>query len=82
MEASQATTVDSMSPQKHTMSVLAQISSWMPDKIIPKVHIEAPVQQTLHVAVHRPVEFLKVEQHYRMLRYRQGTEEEGDQGQH
>ena len=34
MEASQATTGDALNPQKHTMSVLAQIANWTPDKIV------------------------------------------------
>ena len=34
MEASQATIGDAMNPHKHTMSVLAQITSWIPDRII------------------------------------------------
>jgi len=34
MEAYQATKGDAMNPQKHTMTVLAQIASWIPDKIV------------------------------------------------
>ena len=33
MEAYQAIKGDAMNPQKHTMTVLAQIASWIPDKI-------------------------------------------------
>ena len=34
MEVSQATTGDAMNPQKHTMSVLVQITSCIPDIIV------------------------------------------------
>ena len=34
MEADQATTGDAMNPQKHNMTVLAQIARWIPDRII------------------------------------------------
>ena len=34
MEAYQATTEAAMNPQEHTMTVLAQIASWIPDKIV------------------------------------------------
>ena len=34
MEAYQATQGDAMNPQKHTMTVLAQIANWIPDKIV------------------------------------------------
>lgn len=43
--------------------------------------MEAPVQQAVHFGSCRPVELLQAGQHYRMLRYRQRTEEEGHQGQ-
>ena len=37
MEAYQATTGDTMKAQKHTMTILAQIASWIPDRIVEKM---------------------------------------------
>jgi len=40
MEAYQATIGGTMNPQKSTMSVLAQIASWIPDRIIDNLAIK------------------------------------------
>ena len=34
MDADQATTGDAMNPQKHNLTVLAQIARWIPDRIV------------------------------------------------
>ena len=44
MAAFQAAIGDAMTPTKHTMSVLAQIASWIPDRIIENLAVQHKIQ--------------------------------------